>query len=205
MIALTERHPDWAAGFLDETWWSRFEQPHLSSWISGEQRLHLVERLPKPKEEEKALACYGLLVRHCPEVAGEWQEQVWLRFCEGHPVSALTSQFLEWSCGKLHALGKRVWILVWDNASWHISRAGQAWIREHNRQVKAGTSYVRIWVCPLPTKSPWLNPIEPKWAHGKRRVVEPDGPMSPHELEKRVFQALDCSPELHLALPNNVV
>jgi hypothetical protein len=24
-------------------------------------------------------------------------------------------------------------------------------------------------------KSPWLNPIEPKWVHGKRKVVEPDG------------------------------
>jgi hypothetical protein len=23
--------------------------------------------------------------------------------------------------------------------------------------------------------SPWLNAIEPKWVHGKRKVVEPDG------------------------------
>lgn len=200
-----ERHSDWVVGFQDETWWSRFEQPSLSSWISGEQQLHLVERLPKPKEAEKALACYGVLLRYCPETAGEWQEATWLRFCDDHPVSTLTLQFLEWGCNKLHALGKRVWILVWDNASWHISKAVQAWIRDHNRQVKAGTCQVRIWVCPLPTKSPWLNPIEPKWVHGKSRVVEPDGLLSPQELEKRVFQALDCSPEPHLVLPKNVV
>lgn len=199
------QHSDWTVGFLDETWWSRFEQPSLSSWISGDHRLHLVERQPKPKEEQKALACYGVLVRSCPQTAGDWQEEIWLRFCEGHPVSALSLQFLEWSCGKLHALGKRVWVLVWDNASWHISRKVRAGIREHNRQVQAGTSQVRIWVCPLPTQSPWLNPIEPKWVHGKRRVMEPDGSLSPQELEKRVFQALHCSPQPHLALPKNVV
>ena len=25
----------------------------------------------------------------------------------------------------------------------------------------------------LPSKSPWLNNIEPKWVHGKRAIVEP--------------------------------
>jgi transposase len=202
---LVARHSDWVVGFLDETWWSRFEQPSLSSWIAGNQRLHLVERLPKVKEEQKALACYGLLVRFCPETAGKWQEETWLRFCEGHPISALSLSFLEWSCAKLQSLGKRVWVLVWDNASWHISRTVREWIREHNRQVKETGRGVRIWVCRLPTQSPWLNPIEPKWAHGKRRVVEPNGPLSPQELEKRVYQALDCLPEPHLALSKNVV
>ena len=24
-------------------------------------------------------------------------------------------------------------------------------------------------------ESPWLNSMEPKWVHGKRKVVEPDG------------------------------
>jgi hypothetical protein len=34
---------------------------------------------------------------------------------------------------------------------------------------------VRIATCLLPKKSPWLNALEPKWIHGKRKVVEPDG------------------------------
>jgi hypothetical protein len=201
---LVARHPDWALGFEDETWWSRFEQPSLSSWGLAGQVLHLVERQPKPQEEQKALACYGLLVRHCPQTAGEWQEEIWLRFVEGHTISDLTIQFLEWSCGKMQTLGKRVWILIWDNASWHISRKVREWLREHNRQVKATGAGVRIWVCPLPTKSPWLNPIEPKWAHGKRRVVEPDGNLTPQELEERVYQALDCPREAHLVLSKDV-
>jgi hypothetical protein len=38
----------------------------------------------------------------------------------------------------------------------------------------------------LPSKSPWLNPIEPKWVHGKRAVSEPDRLLSADELEARV-------------------
>jgi hypothetical protein len=203
-MGLVARHPDWVMGYQDETWWSRFEQPHLSSWVEN-QALHLVERQPKPDEPQKALACYGLLVRSCPQETDCWQEETWLRFTESHPVSALTTQFLDWCCGKLQGLGKRVWVLVWDNASWHISKTVRGWILAHNRQVKESGQGVRIWVCPLPTKSPWLNPIEPKWVHGKRRVVEPDGNLSPAELERRVFAALEAAPEDHLALSQLVV
>lgn len=190
-------------GYLDETLWSRFEQPHLSSWVA-DQVLRLVEHQPKPDEPLKALACYGLLVRSCPQKPDHWQEAVWLRFTETHPISAITLEFLDWCCAKLQAQGKRVWVLVWDNASWHIRKSVRQWIAAHNRQVKESGQGVRIWVCPLPTKAPWLNPIEPKWVHGKRRVVEPDCILSPQELEDRVFAALDATPEPHLVLSQNV-
>ena len=36
------------------------------------------------------------------------------------------------------------------------------WLRVHNRKVKAGGKGVRIVSCLLPSKSPWLNSIEPK-------------------------------------------
>src|SRR3972149_6869542 len=104
---------------------------------------------------------------------------MWLRFVEGRPVSGVTTAFLECSCGKLEGVGKRALLLVWDNASWHISRAvrGPAccgagrWIGEHNRQVKREGKGVRITQCLLPIKSPWLNRMEPRWVHGKRGVV----------------------------------
>ena len=54
-------------------------------------------------------------------------------------------------------------------------QAVRAWIRAHNRQVKQQGHGVRILVCSLPVKSPWLNPIEPKWVHSKRAIVEPTG------------------------------
>ena len=44
------------------------------------------------------------------------------------------------------------------------------WNRAHNARVRqAGTGRgVRIVPCLLPIKSPWLNPIEPKWIHRLR-------------------------------------
>ncbi len=45
---------------------------------------------------------------------------------------------------------------------------------------------VRLLICRLPVKSPWLNPIEFKWVHGKRAVVEPARLLSAHEVAERV-------------------
>jgi hypothetical protein len=56
----------------------------------------------------------------------------------------------------------------------------------------------------LPKKSPWLNPIEPKWIHGKRRVVEADGLLSAYDLADRVCAAFDCPHYAHLAITENV-
>ncbi|MDQ3548344.1 MAG: hypothetical protein M3439_05925, partial [Chloroflexota bacterium] len=58
--------------------------------------------------------------------------------------------------------------------------------------------------CFLPSRSPWLNPIEPKWGHAKRRVVEPDRLLGLAELEGRVCDALECPRYDHLAIPNPV-
>jgi len=53
----------------------------------------------------------------------------------------------------------------------------------------------------LPVKSPWLNPIEPKWLHGKKRVAEPARLLSARELADRVCAAYDCPHEPHLIQP----
>ncbi|GHO60393.1 hypothetical protein [Ktedonobacter robiniae] len=45
---------------------------------------------------------------------------------------------------------------------------------------------MRIIPCWLPTKSPWLNRIEPKWVHGKRAIVEPARLLMASELKQRV-------------------
>jgi hypothetical protein len=66
-------------------------------------------------------------------------------------VSAITTRFLCWCCQKLEAAGKSVWVLIWDNASWHISKEVRAWIASHNRKVKNSGDGVRIISCLLPT------------------------------------------------------
>ena len=176
----------------------------MHTWSKSGQPLRLVEQsVAKKDPDPKAVACYGLLVesRHSD---GRPQEEVWLRFVDGRPVSGLTTVFLEWGCSKLEGLGKKVLVLVWDNAPWHISRRVRKWIREHNRQVRANGKGVRIIVCLLPIKSPWLNPIEPRWVHGKRRVVEHNRLLTTQELIERVCANFACPYEEHLAIPENV-
>src|SRR5262249_46314065 len=73
----------------------------------------------------------------------------------------------------LGAWEKRALLLVWDNASWHKGQEVRTWLRAHNRQVKQSGRGVRLVACRLPSKSPWLNPIESKWVHDKRAVAEP--------------------------------
>ena len=126
---------------------------------------------------------------------------MWLRFVTGRPVSDITTQFLDWCCMQLQKQGKNAWLLIWDNASWHVSKQVRTWIREHNRQVKLEKKGVRILPCFLPTKSPWLNPIEPKWVHGKRAVVEPNTLLSAQQLAERVCVSFRCFHETHLSLP----
>jgi hypothetical protein len=196
---VAERQADWALGFADETWWSRLARPQAHAWTDpADGPLRLIEQAaPKADPDPKALACYGVLLRQ-----RSGAERVWLRFVDGHPVSAITEQFLGWCCARLQAEGVRVWALIWDNASWHVSKRVRAWIRAHNRRVKQEGQGVRILPCSLPVKSPWLNPIEPKWVHGKRAIVEPARLLSAQEVADRVCAHFDCSHDAHLVIPD---
>lgn len=172
-------------GYEDEVWWSRYAQPNLHTWASE----GVPTRLEQPARDRKdsgpkALACYGVLRADTGAML--------LRFVEDRPVSGVTTQFLAWCCGVLAAEGKRVLALVWDNASWHVSQEVRTWVKEHNRAAKQSGEGVRILLCRLPSKSPWLNPIEPKWVHGKRQVVEPAGKLSPQELKRRICGYYGC-------------
>jgi hypothetical protein len=91
-----------------------------------------------------------------------------------------------------------------DNATWHRSQLVRTWLHTHNQQVKQSGKGVRILSCLLPTKSPWLNPIEAKWVHGKKNVVEADRLLTASELESRVYAYFACSPQCRLSKPEKV-
>ena len=189
-MRLAAARPGWVLGFADEVWWSRLAQPNLHAWTAGknEPPLRLVAGGGGGggggEDDPKAVACYGLLRRDTGAMM--------LRFVAGRPVSHVTTQFLAWAAADLAAEGKRALVLVWDNASWHVSREVRAWVRAHNRTAKAAGAGCRIIICRLPSRSPWLNPIEPKWVHGKRAVVEPDGKLAAAELKRRVCDYYSC-------------
>jgi len=167
-------------GFADEVWFSRLAQPVLHAWTAGEALRLGVHVADRTDPEPKALACYGLWLPA--------RTQMLLRFVDGRPVSAVTCAFLAWAAEHLAAEGVRVLALIWDNASWHISREVRVWIRRHNHEVKRTGRGCRLLVCRLPTRSPWLNPIEPKWVHGKRAIVEPERKLAAAELQQRLCQ-----------------
>ena len=123
---------------------------------------------------------------------------------DSRPISSITTQFLEWSLEKLEEIGKKVVVLIWDNASWHVCREVRRWLGSHNREVKESGRGVRIVSCLLPKQSPWLNAIEPKWVHAKRKVVEPDGLLGAYELADRVCRVFGCPHYEHLSVPQKV-
>lgn len=198
-MGLAQSQPDWVVGFADETWWSRLAQPAIHTW-TADKPLRLVEQpFARSDPDPKALACYGVLLR-----SSALDERIWLRFVLGRPLSAITIQFLDWCCAQLQALGVRVLCLIWDNAGWHLSHLVRNWLHQHNQQVKRAQVGVRVLVCPLPTKSPWLNPIETQWVHGKQRITEPERLLTVHELPERLCALFHCPQEPLLAIPDHV-
>ena len=197
-MRLARNNPEWAVGFEDECWWSRLALPTLSSWSEEGKPLRLIQQSVAKDDdpEPKAISCYGL---YLPKL-----DQTWLRFVDGRPVSSITTQFLQWSCEKLEAAAKKVLLLIWDNASWHISKEVRRWLGRHNRRVKKSGEGVRIVSCLLPKQSPWLNAIEPKWVHGKRKVVEPEGLLGAYELANRVCKVFGCPHYEHLSIAQEV-
>lgn len=198
-MSVAEADPRWATGFEDECWWSRLALPTLSSWTEEGKPLRLIQQSvakDDSSEATKAISCYGL---YLPGL-----EETWLRFVDGRLVSSITTQFLSWCAEKLEAVGKKVLVLIWDNASWHTSKEVRRWLGKHNRCVKESGKGVRIVSCFLPKQSPWLNAIEPKWVHGKRKVVEPDRLLGTYELADRVCGVFGCPHYEHLSIPQGV-
>ncbi len=190
LIRLAATHPDWVLGFQDECWWSRLAQPNLHAWAGDEplrlQELAVGKQDTDPKARWLATGCCGATPAGCCCV-------LWT----GRPVSQVTTDYLAWVCGELAGKASRRLLLVWDNASWHISQRVRAWLKEHNRRTKREGG-VRLLVCRLPSKSPWLNSIEPKWVHGKRAIVEPEQVLTAREVETRACDYYGCTQHEHL-------
>ena len=161
----------------DECWFSRFAQPQMHGWAAPGEELRLVERQPKPKEPQKALACFGAVRQDTGER--------FLYLCDGQPNSAYIILMLQRLLDVARHEKKRGLAIIWDRASWHKSKELRRWIRKYNQTAKRKGD-VRLLTCLLPVKSPWLNPMEAHWVHAKRKTVEPDGELSVAELKRRL-------------------
>jgi transposase len=196
-MEVARANPEWAMGFEDECWWSRVALPTLNAWAREGEPPRLLQRsVAKDDPEPKAVSCYGV---HLPSL-----EQSWIRFVDGRPISSITTRFLSWCAQRLEEIGKKVLLLIWDNASWHVSKEVRRWLGYHNRRVKHSGEGVRVVSCLLPKQSPWLNAIEPRWVHAKRKVVEPERLLGAYELAERVCAVFGCPHYEHLTVPQEV-
>ncbi|MCI0554244.1 MAG: transposase [Anaerolineae bacterium] len=169
----------------DESWFSRFAQPTAHAWALPDDALELVQREPKRGEKEQALACFG--------ARRQDNDQVYLYFSAGQPNSEQMWVMIMALLALARQAAKAVVVIIWDNATWHISQRLRQWLRAYNQAAKA-TGEPRLLVHELPIKSPWLNPIEPCWVHAKRAVCEPDGDLSPLELRRRLCTHFQTEP-----------
>jgi transposase len=81
-----------------------------------------------------------------------------------------TIEYLKMRSEQCKAKGLKRLYIVWDNASFHVSKRLKSWRREHNRCVrKCGGTLIHFVM--LPSKSPWLNPIEAVFRWLKRRAL----------------------------------
>ena len=99
---------------------------------------------------------------------------------------------------------KTALLLVRDNASWHPSQHARDWLRTHKRWVKLMRQGLRIITCPLPSKRPWLNPIEPRGIHAKRNVAEPNVLLPACELVEQTGAYLNYPKEEQLCTPERI-
>lgn len=174
---MAKNKPQWVVGYIDEVWWSRIKIPKLKNWV--EEKSYKIEKksISKQDKESKAIACYG-----CLRIDNK---KIYLRFTKQRPKSLSTIGFLKWLSKKFEIEGKKVLVLFWDNATWHCSHMVRKWIKKFNQKAKKKGS-IRLIVHFLPVKSPWLNPIEPCWLHGKKAVFEPNYILSVKELRQRI-------------------
>jgi hypothetical protein len=126
LIRLAAAHSEWVLGFADEVGWSRLAQPDRHAWADRTPVRLREMTLPKEDADPKAVACYGILRADTQEVL--------VRFVDGRPVSHATTAFLTWVGALLKADAKKALLLVWDNASWHVSKEVRSWVRAHNRR-----------------------------------------------------------------------
>ncbi len=146
--------------YLDESWFVLWPQP-APGW-AGRRRPPLVPKAKSwPRGERPPSTClYATMDVLERTVTGAWhttwnQDETWA------DLQTLIRDYA--------ATGTRYLVVLWDNAPWHVARRLHERLAEHNRQAK-GTGGLRVLLFQLPTRAPWLMPLEPVFGQTKRAV-----------------------------------
>jgi transposase len=158
LLAMARAAPDGIAYWLDQSWFSRWPY-RFRAWAAKDAPLRVAQRW---SEKVDTTALYAAL--------NDESQEAFLRWATGQPDSEETVRFLEALMLHCTQNGLRFIVLIWDKASWHTSKRTRDWIRAYNRRAKE-EARTRLIVCQLPTRSPWLMPLEPIFGWTKHQVL----------------------------------
>jgi len=158
LLALTRASPDGTVIWLDESWFVRWPY-QFRTWVKRDELLTVPQRWD---EEVDTTALFATL--------DDESQEAFLHWATGQPNSEETIRFLEALLTHWTQQGKRFIVLIWDKAAWHTSKRTRAWIRAYNQRAKQA-QLCRLIVCRLPTRSPWLMPLEPIFGWIKHQVL----------------------------------
>ena len=158
LLAMARAAADGTVFWLDQSWFSRWPY-RFRAWAAKDAPLRVAQRW---SEKVDTTALYAAL--------DDKSQEAFLRWATGQPNSEETVQFLEALMAHCTQNGLRFIVLIWDKASWHTSKRTRGWIRAYNRRAKE-ENLTRLIVCQLPTRSPWLMPLEPIFGWTKHQVL----------------------------------
>ncbi len=159
LLAWAKRDPSILVVFQDESWFSGTPKAVGQYGQRGQPRTAAV---PKPAHK-----CKGAWVLYAALEVLTGRVQ---RFYAPRCNQTFVRQQLETLLAQAQAAGKRVLVVIWDNASWHTAQALRRWYYRYNQSAKR-TGQVRLLLVALPSRSPWLNPLEPVFGQAKRHIV----------------------------------
>ena len=158
LLILARTAPDGAAVWLDESWFTRWPYRYWA-WAHKGDLPRVAQRW---SEKVDTTALFAAL--------DDETQQSFLQWADGQPNSERMIQFLEALMAHWTQKKKRFIVLFLDKASFHTSYRTRNWIREYNRQAKQ-KSLTRLIICKLPTRSPWLMPLESIFGWVKHQVL----------------------------------
>lgn len=158
LLVLARAAPDGAAVWLDESWFARWPYRYRA-WACKTDPPRVAKRWD---EKVDTTALFAAL--------DDETQQAFLGWADGQPNSERMIQFLEALMDHWSHIGKRFIVLFWDKASWHTSKRTRHWIRAYNRRAKQ-EGLTRLIVCRLPTRSPWLMPLESIFGWTKHQIL----------------------------------
>ena len=156
--ALARAAPDGAAVWLDESWFTRWPYRYWA-WAHKDDLPRVAQRW---NEEVDTTALFAAL--------DDETQETFLRWADGQPNSERMITYLEALMAHWTQKGKRFIVLFWDRASFHTSHRIRRWIRVYNRRAKE-EGCTRLFPFWLPSRSPWLMPLEAVFGAVKHRVL----------------------------------